>query len=127
MRKTFLFAGLVLLTVAILAGCTGPKETAAPATAAPTTAPVALPTYSGTLYVAGHGGHFAVAKVAIDPSDTTNPITVKKLSKIDLAPLETSPSTHKTHDARIDYGTDNLYWSTYMPDTLTEEGKSLLH
>jgi hypothetical protein len=136
MRKTYLFAGLVLLVAAIFAGCTGgPEETAAPAvTAAPTTAapattaaPVALPTYSGTLYVAGHGGHFAVAKVAIDPSDTTNPITVKKLSKYDLAPLETSPSTHKTHDARIDYGTDNMYWSTYMPDELTEEGKKLLH
>jgi hypothetical protein len=119
MRKTYLFAGLVLLVAAIFAGCTGPEPTTPPTaeptsapTVAPTDAPVALPTYSGTLYVAGHGGHFAVAKVAIDPSDTTNPITVKKLTKIDIG----TSATHKTHDARIDYGTDNLYWSTYLLD-----------
>ncbi len=128
MRKTYLFTGLVLLVAALFAGCTGPDETVAPTvaptaapTAAPTDAPVALPTYSGTLYVAGHGGHFAVAKVAIDPSDTTNPITVKKLTKIDIG----TDATHKTHDARIDYGTDNLYWSTYLLDVSNKESGEL--
>jgi hypothetical protein len=53
------------------------------------------------------GGHFAKAIVSIDPSDTSNPITVKKLSKIDIG----TKDTHPTHDARIDG--DMMYWSTY--------------
>lgn len=129
MRNTYLFAGLALLVVAIFAGCTGgdgddtdvvvtpPPE---PPVAPPE--PVALPTYSGTLYVAGHGGHFAVAKVAIDPSNTEEPIELTKvLSKMDIG----TDATHKTHDARIDPGTDNMYWSTYMPDTSNKESGEL--
>lgn len=54
------------------------SPTAAPATTAP---PVELPTYSGTLYITGPTGHFAIAIVNIDPSDSKNPILVRKLTR----------------------------------------------
>jgi hypothetical protein len=70
-------------------------------------------TYSGTLYVAGMGGHFAKADVTIDPSDTNDPIKVNALDMVSIG-----GATHPTHDARID---DNdrtkMYWSTYKLDT----------
>jgi hypothetical protein len=70
-------------------------------------------TYSGTLYVAGMGGHFAKADVTIDPSDTNQPIKVNELDMVDIG-----GATHPTHDARID---DNdrtkMFWSTYKLDT----------
>ena len=46
-------------------------------TVAPVTAPAAVaagPTYSATVYVAGHGGHFAQAEVAVEPSNAADPV-----------------------------------------------------
>lgn len=64
----------------------------------------------GTVYVAGMGGHFAAAKVSIDPSNTDMPITVTGIDRIIIG----SGDTHPVHDARID-SNDNtkMYWSTY--------------
>jgi hypothetical protein len=69
--------------------------------------------YSATVYVAGHGGHFAKADVTIDPNNPDNPITVNSLDKVDIGDTK----THKTHDARIDSNDSNiLFWSTYQLD-----------
>ncbi|MDA8077758.1 MAG: hypothetical protein M0Z79_02355 [Nitrospiraceae bacterium] len=70
-------------------------------------------TYSGTVYVAGHGGHFAKADVTIDPNNADDPIKVNGLDMVNIG----NTKTHKTHDARID-ATDNsvLFWSTYQLD-----------
>jgi WD40 repeat protein len=70
-------------------------------------------TYSGTLYVAGMGGHFAKADVTIDPSDTAKPIKVNALDMVDIG-----GETHPTHDARInDQDRTKMFWSTYKLDT----------
>jgi hypothetical protein len=75
-------------------------------------------TYSGTLYVAGMGGHFAVADVTIDPASDA-PIKVNNLDMLDIG-----GKTHPTHDARIDVNDRNtMYWSTYKLDTWKEKGK----
>ncbi len=41
-------------------------------------------TYSGTLYVAGMGGHFSVADVTIDPNNQDAPITVNSVEMLDI-------------------------------------------
>lgn len=70
-------------------------------------------TYSATVYVAGHGGHFAKADVTVDPNKADNPITVNSLDKVDIGDTK----THKTHDARIDSNDSNImFWSTYQLD-----------
>ena len=76
------------------------------------TSPALADTYSGTAYVAGMGGHFAVAEFKIDPKSET-PITITNLDKIDIG----TGASHPTHDARIDFADrDTMYWSTYKPD-----------
>jgi hypothetical protein len=71
-----------------------------------------MKTYSGTIYVAGMGGHFAAAQVEIDPA-SPKPITVKKLDRIVIG----NSHTHPTHDARIDVNDNTkMYWSTYKID-----------
>ncbi len=68
--------------------------------------------YSAVLYVAGMGGHFAIADVTIDPNDSENPIKVKDLNMLDIG-----GKTHPTHDARIDAKDRNtMFWSTYKLD-----------
>ena len=69
-------------------------------------------TYKGTVYVAGMGGHFAEAKVVIDPSAAT-PIKMISLDRIVIG----DKSTHPTHDPRVD-SNDNtkMFWSTYKID-----------
>jgi hypothetical protein len=76
----------------------------------------------GTIYVAGHGGHFVKVALEIDPS-ATNPITVtngpgEKLT-VSMTKFADGSSTHKLHDARLDGNT--LYWSTFNTD---EDGKA---
>ncbi len=72
--------------------------------------------YEADVYVAGMGGHFADAKVVIEPEKDT-PITITELSKIDIG----DGDTHPTHDARIDTKDRNImYWSTYKLDKDTE-------
>lgn len=70
-------------------------------------------TYLGTIYVAGHGGHFAKADVTIDPNNEDDPIKINNLDRVIIG----TGITHQTHDARID-NTDNtiLFWSTYKLD-----------
>jgi len=70
-------------------------------------------TYSGTLYVAGMGGHFAKADVTIDPNDANNPIKITNLDRVVIG----DKATHPTHDARIDSNDKNvLMWSTFKAD-----------
>lgn len=70
-------------------------------------------TYSATVYVAGHGGHFAQADVTIDPNNESDPIKVNKLDMVSIG----SPAEYKTHDARIDSQDSNtLFWSVYQLD-----------
>jgi len=71
--------------------------------------------YDATVYVAGMGGHFAEAKIVIDPSAPA-PIQLKGLEKVDIGDSE----THPTHDARIDNkNRDLMFWSTYKIDKET--------
>jgi hypothetical protein len=68
--------------------------------------------YTGTIYVAGMGGHFSAAQVSIDPSKAT-PLEVTSLDKIDIG----SKDTHPTHDPRIDVSDrSKMFWSTYKAD-----------
>ena len=77
------------------------------------TAVAAGQTYSGTVYVAGHGGHFAQADVTVDPSNAADPIKMNKLDKMDIG----NKDTHVNHDARIDNADKNImFWATYKLD-----------
>ncbi len=68
--------------------------------------------YSATMYVAGMGGHFAVAEVLIDPA-ADPPIKITSLDRIEIG----ESSTHPTHDPRIDVTDRNtMFWSTYKLD-----------
>lgn len=79
--------------------------------------------YSGKVYVAGHGGHIAVADVAIDPS-AAKPITVEKLDRIEIG----TPKSHPFHDVRIDPANrELLYYSTYKLDAEEGPNKGKLH
>lgn len=70
-------------------------------------------TYTGTVYVAGMGGHFAKADVTIDPSNANEPVKVGNLDRIVIG----DKTTHATHDARIDVNDRNImFWSTYILD-----------
>lgn len=78
--------------------------------------------YSATLYVAGMGGHFAVADVTIDPNNTDQPIKVDNLSMLPIG----DKNTHPTHDPRIDVNNRGvMYFSTYKldPDGKLHVGK----
>jgi len=76
------------------------------------TAVAAGKTYNGTVYVAGHGGHFAKSDVTIDPS-AAEPIKINSLDKMDIG----NKDTHVNHDARIDSTNDTImYWATYKLD-----------
>ena len=69
--------------------------------------------YNTTVYVAGHGGHFAKADVTVDPNNSENPIKVNALDMVNIG----DTNSHKTHDARIDANDSNvLFWSTYALD-----------
>ncbi len=87
-------------------------------------------TYSGTIYVAGHGGHFAKLAISIDASTPASPVIAAPVAYSTLTKLDVSgakfpstaaagtanTSTHKLHDARLDAATNTLYWSTYNLD-----------
>jgi len=79
--------------------------------------------YTGDIYVAGHGGHFAKAVVTIDPNKPEDPIKMDKLDRIVIG----DKITHITHDARIDADDkDLMFWSTYKldPNNKVHVGKS---
>ena len=70
-------------------------------------------TYSGMVYVAGMGGHFAKADVTIDPANENDPIKINNLDRI----LVGDKDTHALHDARIDANDRNtIFWATYKLD-----------
>jgi hypothetical protein len=69
-------------------------------------------TYPATVWVAGHGGHFAQAEVTIDPGDAENPVKVKSLEQLNVG----TPESHKLHDARLDPDGQTMFWSTYALD-----------
>lgn len=78
--------------------------------------------YEAQMYIAGMGGHFADAKVVIEPGKDA-PVTISSLEKIDIG----DGSTHPTHDARIDSKDRNImYWSTYKLDK-EKKGASITH
>lgn len=90
--------------------------------AAPAKAPAAAPaaaakTYSATIYVAGMGGHYAKAEVAVDPANANEPVKVSNLDRISINPAGVDGKFYATHDARIDANDQNvMFWSTYVPD-----------
>lgn len=108
MKKLAALFGIVAVVVVGYLAFT----TVAP-TASVSTAVAAGQTYSATVYVAGHGGHFAKAEVTIDPSNAAEPVKITNLDKVDIG----TSKSHATHDARIDSNDPNvLFWSTYIPD-----------
>ena len=108
MKKLLVLFGIVAVVVVSYLALT----TVAPTTTMPV-AVAAGPTYSATVYVAGHGGHFAKAEVTIDPSNAADPVKINKLDKVDIG----DKTSHATHDARIDSNDPAvLFWSTYIPD-----------
>lgn len=79
--------------------------------------------YGGNMYVAGHGGHIAVATVEIDPT-AAKAITVTKLDRIEIG----TPKSHPFHDVRIEADNRNLmYYSTYKLDATEGPNKGKLH
>jgi hypothetical protein len=106
----------VLVSLAAAAVLCGHLSPAAAAPKAAAAAPAAKK-YQATVYVAGHGGHFAKADVTIDPANAAQPLKVNGLDKVDIG----TPESHKFHDGRIDAKDANLmFWSTYALD---KEGK----
>ncbi len=98
--KVFMFMGMAVAVVAMGMLLFSP---------APVTA---KHQYTGTLYVAGMGGHFAVVEVGIDPS-AKKPIQITSIDRIDIG----EAASHPTHDPRIDTNDRNtMYWSTYKKD-----------
>ena len=74
--------------------------------------------YSGTLYVAGWGGHFSVADVTIDTSNEEASIKVNSVDMLDIG-----GKGYPTCDARIDATDRNtMYWSTYKLDSWKNKG-----
>ena len=79
--------------------------------------------YGGKLYVAGHGGHIAVADVEIDPT-AEKPITIKSLDRIEIG----NAKSHPFHDVRIDAANrDLMFYSTYKLDAEEGPNKGKLH
>ena len=79
--------------------------------------------YSGKFYVAGHGGHIAVADIKVDPTGA-KPLTITSLDRIEIG----TPKSHPFHDVRIDStNRDLLFYSTYKLDTEEGPSKGKLH
>jgi hypothetical protein len=104
-------------------------------------------TYSGTIYIAGHGGHFAKLAITIDDSGSAPVIGTpaprgptsassahgtagaNSLEKVTVSTEKfatgtagAGTSTRKLHDARLDTSTtpDTIYWSTYNLDAANQ-------
>ncbi|MBZ0155793.1 MAG: hypothetical protein K8I29_06190 [Alphaproteobacteria bacterium] len=105
-KKSLLVAAVIaVLFVGYLAYTTVDSRTAV--------ATAAKKTYSGTVYVAGMGGHFAKSDVTIDPNNADDPIKVENIDRVVIG----DKTTHPTHDARIDAADRNvMFWSTYVLD-----------
>lgn len=102
---------------ALMAGC-APKETpqAQTPTPAPAPAPEALKTYEGTLYIAGMGGHFAQAKVKINPA-AADPIELVSLERIKLhGDKDTMIKKYANMEATVDTARNTLYFAAAVED-----------
>lgn len=76
-------------------------------------ATAAKKTYSGKMYIAGMGGHFASFDLTVDPNNADNPLSIKNLDRVVIG----DKKTHPTHDPRIDSNDRNtMFWSTYVLD-----------
>lgn len=79
-------------------------------------------TYTGMIYVAGHGGHIAQGMLTIDPANTANPLSME-LGRLTVSEKKfegtgtksDDTSQYKLHDVRLD-GEGGLYWSTFNTD-----------
>ncbi len=103
--------------VVLVAGC-GAKGSPQAATSEPQTPTPSgqAVTYEGTLYVAGMGGHFAEAKVRIDPSKQ-EPIEVISLDRIKLhQDKDTMIKKYPNMEATIDPQTNTLFWAAAVED-----------
>lgn len=72
--------------------------------------------FVGTVYAAGTGGHAAIVNLSIDPSATTNPLTISRLERIRLG----SSQDYGFHDVRIDRTrgrAGKMFWSTINADS----------
>lgn len=106
MRKSFIVVGVMIFALVGYLAFTVVDGKTPVATAG-------KKTYSGTVYVAGMGGHFAKADITIDPNNADNPIKVAGLDRVVIG----DKNTHPTHDARIDVNDPNImFWSTYKID-----------
>lgn len=115
MKKLIKAAGIMAVTVGVVAIGT---QMFSPA---PVVSKGAV--YGGKLYVAGHGGHIAVADVQIDPT-AAKPITITSLDRIEIG----TPKSHPFHDVRIDPANrDLLFYSTYKLDAEEGPNKGKLH
>ena len=115
MKKVFKAAGIVAVVAGVVAIGT---QMFSPA---PVVSKGAV--YGGKMYVAGHGGHIAVADVQIDPT-ADKPITIAKLDRIEIG----TPKSHPFHDVRIDpTNRDLLFYSTYKLDATEGPNKGKLH
>ncbi len=104
---------VLVMAVAVLFICAGYLAFTAVDSGTPSVVAAKAKTYSASVYVAGHGGHFAKADVTVDPNNADDPIKVNGLDKVDIG----TTKSHKTHDARIDATDSNiLFWSTYALD-----------
>lgn len=79
-------------------------------------------TYTGMIYIAGHGGHVAKGMLKINPSNTANPLSmdldrlvVSEKKFEDTGTDSDDTSQYKLHDVRLD-GNGGLYWSTFNTD-----------
>jgi len=69
--------------------------------------------FSGTIYVAGHGGHFAKADITVDGKGIN-------VDNLDMVSIGSGPG-YIFHDARIDSNDKNtIFWSTYKPDAAND-------
>lgn len=96
----------------LVVGCGGSESTTEKKESSATPKTEAKTVAKGTVYLPGMGGHIAVAKVEIDPSNTESPIKVTNLDKIVLGEKE----TNATHDVRIDQDRGIAYSSAYVRD-----------
>lgn len=104
----------LLLIVMVAAGCGGTEKASDDTDQKASTGEKPAETKSaateGTLYLPGMGGHIAVAKVKIDPTNADSPITIDNLDRIKVG----TPETNATHDIRIDQNTGIGYSSTIV-------------
>ncbi len=105
---------LCVCAVVLSAGCGSSSSSSSPPPPPP---PPQKTTYTGTLYMASEaGGHVAVVPVTTDPSNTTAPIALGTISRIQLSSAPgPGNTTHVFHDVRLD-GT-KLYYSAIFSDT----------